>query len=443
MRKAILMMLLLISIAVAEEVDLNSAVAIANQYKHVGEHTNIVPQHQISLGEEAYWPIELVSSTNKIVTIIPIAVSDGSIAEGDNAKAVQKVHYLANFFYAEKQIEDFIDSSRDSASRMQADFQSRLDRLNTDIKPTLPVSITSLSAYENALATAVSSAEELRDTALELKSKIKSIDTVEEISQCQSLFNSFFQKESLLINALRELKERASDVREEINTKIANNEIDESYGISLSAEFLISGIESTIIDMEDKSKENRENIDSFFSSLDSTVDEYYRVLDQRIAERENNTVKSELWDKYRELNDRYESIVKQIAKISPAHRRDLEDIASDLEALANYIEKENLQKANQMAESLEEDISDMEERVGEWPPKCTGGKYWNGEKCVCPSGMKESNGRCVKEEGNLLNIVIAVIIGIAVITTIYYYSKGQKKEEKKEEPSSWSPYNFN
>lgn len=451
MKKALLIMSMLLVAGLAAEITLNDAIKTASSMKKIGENTMIKPQHQVEAGNDLYWPIELLSSTEQIVTIVPVRISDGGVGQGEFAKDVQKTHYLANFFVNNPGIKDYVGGTQGSAGSLQAQLEDKKSNIESEVKPSLSargISLTNLPAYESALSSAISSARSIRSAAPELTAAMGSINKIGDIGTVQNRFNAFFAHGQSLITSLSSLKSSADAMRVEIS-QMTEGEADETkklYLMTLADQFSISGLSSIIISMEDDVKENKDTINQFFSDIGPKTDEYYRVLLQRIAEMENDTLKQRAWAVYGNLTLRYNSLAEKQGTLNPSYGEDMDAARSSLALLSQQIEGGSLAEADETIGEIEKTLSELEANVGKWPPTCTGGKVFYNSACVCPAGTEETASGCQaikKEGGPNLTAIGGMLAVIAVLALFYHFYQGRGDGAEGEEPKpTWSSYKF-
>ncbi len=416
--------------------NVNDALEIAVEYKTSEvEDLGIVPQQEVYHKSTPYWVIE-IKRGNEIYAMIPINAETGEVEyKEDVAKEVMKVHLTANFLKSNKGILDFVESKKEAAEGIESEVKDKKSFLD-EIKINLPenVSLTSLSAYRNALVTAESAASKVQSAAIEVKQAINpaNIKRVDDITAARARISSFVLAQSKLNSDLEKLLKKAEDLRLEAGSK--RNEIGEdTYAAIYTATRFSSFDNSRLISWKNDLTEWSAEVDGFFSGIEDKMDDFYAELIRRTPS--SNTGKSIL-EHYLNYTETYNALLANYSQMSAEKQEKMNTLSALLNALYSDYLKGDQEAAEQKYPEIEKFLSEIQK------PEETAQECLSGQTRTCgDNGVQECSGGkwgpCIETppQGLSVNPVLLASIILLILAVVVYKFKdrifgGEKGEEE-------------
>jgi len=448
--KRLLALLLIISVAFSA-VTVEGAWDTASKYKYATENINIVPPLPTQSKGVDYWVFE-ISAYGSIKTMIPVNIETGEVYAGDDIIEGIKVHYLANFFSTNSDIEDFLDSTKTMALGKKNLFETKKLEYETDFEPAIPenIPLSAESAYKNALQNAMSSASSVMNKAVSLKNKLEKISSFSDVSDIQSGFSALFDDQKRFAGYLEDVYTTASDLRKEITETIEEHPDFQAVGAQAKQSLLYSTLISDKNQLELDIDSNENVINSFFAGINLNADQYLLRLQERVEEIiiPDEELEEFLTGKISEFSQEYITIaIDSVDEIDPQYSADITELNLKITEMQTLYSEQKYDDAKALIFAIEDKISFLKSKIGSWPPKCEGGQYHDGTRCKCPSGQTLIDGKCaIEQEPYEINWMLVGGLAVLIIALLLYRFKdklfgGKKNEEElTEEPTFYAPF---
>lgn len=452
MRKTAFLIVLLMGVGLSA-VTFEQAGDKAAQYQEIGETINIRPQGLTYSGTTSYWVMELVGAYGAINVMVPVNSQTGNVEVSDSMKVVLKTHYLANYFATQEGKDDSISKF---LSNTLAYAQSKKDRFKSaiadltfyEVQVPSNISLGKLGPLKTSLSSAQGKNDAFRSQIQDAQKMVSQTTWhTTQVDATKTSLGSVFTKEDAFLNSLDDVAAHANAFLTELagNTELLAtkpNLVQAFQGI-ISANGLADGASSTT---RDALTSSRNAINAFFAGLDLTSQEYLAKLKNRfdayVSQEDLDALKTALEN----YQANYTYIVNNADSMPPVYDDDLTELHDLIEEATNYYNKDNYTAAQANFGDIDKLVEGLISHIGECPPKCTNGKVAKSDcTCACPTGTKESAGKCVSTGYSLdFTLIGGLILIIALLIVFKYKDKifagGGKIEEKPKD--AWSNYKF-
>jgi len=451
MRKTAFLIVILISAGLSA-VTFEQAGDKAAQYQEIGETINIKPRGLTYSGATSYWVMELIGAYGTINVMIPVNSQTGNVEVSDSMKVVLKTHYLANYLVTDDSISDFLSNTLSYAQSKKDKFRSAIADLTFYEAQVASVS-SNISLEElGPLKTSLSGAQVKNDafrSQIQDAQKMVLVTTwyTTQVDSTKTSLGSVFTKEDTLLNSFDDVATHANDFLTELagNAELLATEpgLVQAFQGVINANGLADGVSSAT---RDALNSNRNAINAFFAGLDLTSQEYLAKLKDRF----NTHVNQEDMDALRAALEGYQAnytyIFNNAESIPSAYDEDITELHSLMDEATNYYNEDNYTAAQANFGDIDGLIETLSSHIGECPPECANGKVPKSDcTCACPTGTKESTGKCVSTGYNLDFNLIGGLILIIVLLIVFKYKdkifpRGGEIEEKPKD--AWTNYKF-
>ena len=457
MRFKFLFLILILSVSVFSVVTYNDCYKVALKYVKYseGESLDMKPNALTDYNSKQYWVFE-VKSVGNIQFMIPVDANSGNLFYESSVKDVMKAHYLANFFATDDSFNSFLDNLLSFTQRQRSDLETKKTNLETYIDPYLNVSISSESAYKNALDSSINNADSLRAAITSLQGELTSLGSFSDVAKVQNGFRNVFSKEKNFLDSLNNVVSKSNDLHTEVGELSTNGDIDPSTRDSLLTYTTHSGLTDAVISKQDALTGNKKVIDDFFNGMDTKIGQFYVNLIDRIDTTTDSSVIDEAIASLNNYSSTYTLLGKQIDDRGiPASYKGINDKMIELHSLISQGNDackdkvlEDCQNVLSNFSSIDSLINEINSTVNSYEiSSCS-----DGQKMACVigtnHGFKTCNngvwGSCEVSSGSGYNFKLIALLVLVIVGLIGFKYKdeliekfGGGGESEEDDSGSW------
>jgi len=451
MRKTILFIVLLIGLGFSVvNLTPQQAGEIAGKYKETTETVDLSPSGLTYSGAAPYYVMELKGALDTIIVMLPINAETKQVEYGDSVLDLLKTHYLANYFAPDdNSVRTFLDSTLTYASAKSDAFRSALQDLSVYEAQLTSQAPNETLQYLQPLKDSLTDTKDNKVTGLikqiqDTQFIISAVDwRTTDVDAANRNLDAVFSKQEAFFDGV----DNAADNAASLNTELAGDQylLANYYNLVVGMQGVLSKLTYVPTSMRASLNSNRNAVNTFFSTLDTTGGQYLAKLRERLDKYIDPTEIEAIRQALNAYDANYTTILSNSGSMTSTCANNIEALRTAITEAKQYFYNQNYTQAKANFESIDSQISSLMSCIDQCPPQCSGGRVPNSDcKCVCPAGMTESNGQCVGGFSLNLPLIGGLILIISLLIVFKYKDKifpgGGKVEEMPKD--AWSNYKF-